>query len=70
MYSSWHPDNRTTWDHFFIQRQQKALARYNHKVTAATTFWRSKDVHVTKRDIVGEHRDPERSEERRVGKEC
>jgi len=34
---------------------------YNHKVTAATTFWRSKDVRVTKRDIVGEHRDPERA---------
>ena len=33
---------------------------YNHKVTAATTFWRSKDVRVTKRDIVGEHRDPEK----------
>ena len=44
------------------------LLWYNHKVTAATTFWRSKDVRVTKRDIVGEHRD--RSEERRVGKEC
>ena len=34
---------------------------YNHKVTAATTFWRSKGVRVTKRDIVGEHRDPERA---------
>ena len=34
---------------------------YNHKVAAATTFWRSKDERVTKRDIVGEHRDPEKA---------
>jgi len=34
---------------------------YNHKVTAATTFWRSKDERVTKRDIVGEFRDPEKA---------
>ena len=25
---------------------------YNHKVTAATTFWRSKDERVTKRDYM------------------
>lgn len=31
---------------------------YNHKVTAASTFCASKDERVTKRYIVGEHRQP------------
>ena len=38
MYSSWHPDNRTTWDHFFIQRQEKALARYEEDRSRHSNF--------------------------------
>ena len=34
---------------------------YNQKVTAASTFWASKDEKVSKRDIVGEHRKPEKA---------
>ena len=34
---------------------------YNHKVTAASTFWALKGEPVTKRDIVGAHRKPEKA---------
>ena len=32
---------------------------YNHKVTAASTYWGSQGENVSKRDLVGAHRKPQ-----------